>query len=315
LTLAAWDEIRDWRRAKRTELIERRRAISREMRLQAGAIVAGRIAEQIPGIGRAVIGFYWPIKGELDLREFVADCLTRGANAALPVVVAKDQPVEFHAWSPSCEMTTGFGNIPVPARGDVVIPTLLLVPLIGFDAQSYRLGYGSGYYDRTLAALAPRPLTVGVGYEWACLESIHPQPHDIAMDAIATDSGFTWRDDVRESASPACLMGEADPAYFGYLGRQELLDLLNLLLECERGKAGDESRFCAMLSSHIKGLLGTPSAATGHFSAKLIADMLRAALPKITQAGLHRDLSEMLAVHENNTGRERQTAPSADGDA
>ncbi len=154
-------------------------------------------------------------------------------------------------------------------------------------------------------------------------------------------------DDVPAGASPACLMGEADPAYFGYLGRTELLDLLNLLLECERAGArgvaalagrsadpnvrdvlraiaADEARFCVMLSNHIKGLLGTPSEETGGFYRKLVAldafdaqmdlldrgqgwvaDKLRASLPKIAQAGLHRDLSEMLAVHHQNIERAR----------
>lgn len=308
-----WDEIRTWRDIKRTELIDRRREVSRETRVQASAIVTGHIRDAVPDIDRAVIGFYWPIKGELDPREFVAMCLTKGASAALPVVVEKNRPVEFHAWTPSCEMTPGFGNIPVPVRRDAVNPTILLVPLIGFDARGYRLGYGSGYYDRTLAALSPRPLTIGVGYEWGRLPTIHPQPHDIAMDAIATDAGFMWcnldsRDEIADLASPACLMGEADPAYFGYLGRAELLELLNLVLECER--ASDNARFCAMLNGHIRGLLGTPSAATGRFSDTLVADKLRAALPKISQAGLHRDLSEMLDVHERNIERAHRLSAS-----
>jgi nitronate monooxygenase len=112
-------------------------------------------------------------------------------------------------------------------------------------------------------------------------------------------------EDPVELTSPACLMDEADPAYFGYLGRAELIDLLNLLLECERAGVDDEDRFCAMLSRHIEGLLGTPSEATGSFSDKLIADKLRDALPKISQAGLHRDLTEMLVVHERNIERAR----------
>ncbi|MCD6075817.1 MAG: dioxygenase [Rhodospirillales bacterium] len=161
--------------------------------------------------------------------------------------------------------------------------------------------------------------------------------------------------DLPDSASPACLMGDADPAYFGYLGRAELIDLLNLLLECERAGArgvaalaarspdievrdalreiaADEARFCVMLSSHIKGLLGTPSEDTGGFYRKLIAldaldtqldlldrgqswvaDKLREALPKISQAGLHRDLAEMLAVHESNIDRARRLSiPTGD---
>ncbi len=194
--MKAWDEIRTWRRTKRAELIARRQALSRETRVQAGAIVVERIFDQIADIGREIIGFYWPIKGELDMRELVATCLMVGAKAALPVIVEKNRPVEFHVWTPSCEMTTGFWNIPVPAQRAVVYPTMLLVPLVGFDAHCYRLGYGGGYYDRTLAAMSPKPLTVGVGYESGRLASIHPQPHDIAMDAIATDAEFTWASSI-----------------------------------------------------------------------------------------------------------------------
>jgi 5-formyltetrahydrofolate cyclo-ligase len=193
----AWDEIKTWRRAKRAELIERRRAIPREIRAQASSSVMARLFDQIPDLGGAVIGFYWPIKGELDMRELVATCVTAGATAALPVVVEKNQPVEFHTWTPGCDMTTGLWNVPVPAVRDVVTPTLLLAPLVGFDTDCYRLGFGSGYYDRTLAALSPRPLVIGVGYENGRLASIHPQPHDIAMDAIASETSFTWREPKR----------------------------------------------------------------------------------------------------------------------
>jgi len=75
----------------------------------------------------------------------------------------------------------------VPAEGDPVSPTALLVPLVGFDEMGYRLGYGGGYYDRTLASFPARPLAIGVGYEFAHLETIHPQPHDIPMSAIVTE--------------------------------------------------------------------------------------------------------------------------------
>ncbi len=84
-------------------------------------------------------------------------------------------------------MENGFWDIPVPAGDDRVIPTTLLVPLVGFDDRGYRLGYGGGYYDRTLASFPARPLANGVGYEFAHLETIYPQPHDIPMSAIVTE--------------------------------------------------------------------------------------------------------------------------------
>jgi 5-formyltetrahydrofolate cyclo-ligase len=89
-------------------------------------------------------------------------------------------------------MQRGIWAIPIPADRLPVQPTVLLVPLLGFDERGYRLGYGGGYFDRTLAVARPRPLTIGVGYELGRLPTIYPQPHDIPMDAIVTDAGFAW---------------------------------------------------------------------------------------------------------------------------
>ena len=84
-------------------------------------------------------------------------------------------------------MTRGVWNIPIPGRREVLNPDALIVPLVGFDPRRFRLGYGGGYYDRTIAAAARRPHCVGLGFEEARLASISPQPHDIAMDVIVTD--------------------------------------------------------------------------------------------------------------------------------
>ena len=91
------------------------------------------------------------------------------------------------------EIDKGDLEHPDSQRGNPVHPTNLLVPLVGFDTAAYRLGHGGGYYDRTLANLNPRPLTVGVGYEFGRLETIYPQPHDIPMDAIVTENGVSSR--------------------------------------------------------------------------------------------------------------------------
>jgi 5-formyltetrahydrofolate cyclo-ligase len=78
-------------------------------------------------------------------------------------------------------------NVPVPESGAAVLPDLLVVPLVGFDAQGYRLGYGGGFYDRTIAAMTTKPRTIGVGFELGRLETIYPQSHDIALDNIITE--------------------------------------------------------------------------------------------------------------------------------
>ena len=187
-----WPEVRAWRRAKRAELIGARVRMARREREQLSAAVLEHLGAAMPPVDDAVVGFYWAFKGEIDLRGIVRGLIARGARAALPVVVESGAPLEFWAWSPRMKMSRGVWNIPVPGERVPVQPSLLLVPLVGFDPAGYRLGYGGGYYDRTLAAMRPRPLCIGVGFDLGWLDSIRPQPHDIPMDAIVTESGAQW---------------------------------------------------------------------------------------------------------------------------
>jgi 5,10-methenyltetrahydrofolate synthetase len=121
----------------------------------------------------------------------------------MPVVVIPAAPMIFRAWTPATPMTTDRHGIPVPVdipadptTGDAVIepniaPDILLLPLVAFDAAGYRLGYGGGYFDRTLAARVPRPRAIGVGFELARVPDIRPQAHDLPLDAIVTEAGVT----------------------------------------------------------------------------------------------------------------------------
>ena len=87
-------------------------------------------------------------------------------------------------------MGKGVYDIPVPVGTDIVVPQALIMPPVGFDAAGYRLGYGGGFYDRTLASITPRPLTIGVAYELSRLPTIHPQDFDLAMDYVVTERGI-----------------------------------------------------------------------------------------------------------------------------
>ena len=180
-----WQEIRLWRKAERARLIAERMTVRGEPRARHNAAITQALGEFLTP--EMVIGFYWPIRGEYDARNLVQRLIERGARAAMPVVVQKNAPLVFRDWHSATRMENGFWNIPVPAEGEPVIPTILLVPLVGFDDRGYRLGYGGGYYDRTLASFSAKPLTIGVGYELAHLETIYPQPHDIPMSAIVTE--------------------------------------------------------------------------------------------------------------------------------
>ncbi|WP_244814948.1 5-formyltetrahydrofolate cyclo-ligase [Caballeronia sp. Lep1P3] len=138
------------------------------------------------------VGFYWPVAGEFDARAVLADWLAShdARVAALPVVVQPHAPMAFHAWRPDSRMKPGRYRIPVPEDERVTVPELLLVPCVGFDAHRYRLGYGGGYYDRTLAAwpAAKKPATIGIAYEMGRLDALPRESHDMPLDAIVTES-------------------------------------------------------------------------------------------------------------------------------
>jgi 5-formyltetrahydrofolate cyclo-ligase len=212
--MRSWDEIRAWRRERRALLIAERQTIPQAERQRLQPVITGLLADRFPELTSGIVGFYWPIRGEIGLLHLVRELIEAGALAALPVVIGKKQPLEFRAWRPGAPLERGVWNIPVPAERQVVSPTVLLVPLVGFDEQGYRLGYGGGYYDRTLAARHPRPLAIGVGYELQRLATIQPRPHDVPMDAITTEAGVQrFERPVAGSGAPrpAVASPEEDP--------------------------------------------------------------------------------------------------------
>ena len=169
-----------------------------------------------------VIGAYWPIKGEFDplpaLYRWQEDAILSqdlSSNPALaqveraqlatesiasrsprkiglPVVDKLHKTLVFHAWYPGCPMEEDAYGIPKPKDTEVVVPTLLFVPCVGYGPGGYRLGYGGGFYDRTLATLQPRPVTVGLGYTHGWLPDFEPEAHDLPLDAVLNDNGVVW---------------------------------------------------------------------------------------------------------------------------
>jgi 5,10-methenyltetrahydrofolate synthetase len=135
------------------------------------------------------IGFCWPFRAEFDARPLILRLLALGWRAGLPVLNGVAQPMHFRAWTPAASLSIDRYGIHYPTDDQPMLPDLLLLPVNAFDSAGYRLGYGGGYFDRTLAAMAPSPLTIGVGFELARVDSIHPAPHDIALDAVITELG------------------------------------------------------------------------------------------------------------------------------
>ncbi|MDZ4137106.1 MAG: 5-formyltetrahydrofolate cyclo-ligase, partial [Paracoccaceae bacterium] len=187
-------DVARWRKAERARLLAERAALSVAVRQAAAEAIAGHLdalfAARFATLKGLTVSAWWPIKAELNLRHWLESLLARGARVALPVVVTPATPLVFRPWTPNCKMVQGVWKIPVPAEGPEVVPDVTLSPVVGWDGAGYRLGYGGGYFDRTLAALSPRPQAIGVGLDAARIATIFPQPHDIAMDCIVTESGL-----------------------------------------------------------------------------------------------------------------------------
>lgn len=183
----AWADVLRWRKAERQRLIEMRLAINAEERKRRAGRIASLLDLAIARFGGRIIGAYWPFRGEPDLRDWMIRVIERGGRIALPVVIRNGWPLEYRIWSPGDPLERGVWNILSPSRGPAVQPDVVIAPVVGFDDADYRLGYGGGFFDRTLAAMRRKPMIVGVGYAESRIPTIHPQPHDIPMDVVLTD--------------------------------------------------------------------------------------------------------------------------------
>lgn len=174
------------RKLQRAQLLEMRTSLDRRDRLEAA--LQHRVADWLHSAGVHAVGFYFPIRGEPDLRPVIHTWLMSDTRhvAALPAI--NGRTLQFHAWTLDAPMQAGAFGIAVPAQGRVVQPECLLIPCVGFDDKRFRIGFGGGYYDRTLAELVPFPLVVGIAFEASRLATIDPQPHDVKMDVVITDA-------------------------------------------------------------------------------------------------------------------------------
>ena len=186
------------KKALRAALIEQRNSLP-DRQLRANML---QQVMRIWLVGRPdiVIGAYWPIKGEFDplpaLHRWKEDGelldQPEPRRIGLPVVNKETHTMTFHDWYPGCPMEEDAYGIPKPKDTEVIVPTLVFAPCVGYGAGGFRLGYGGGFYDRMLASLNPKPFSVGLGFGMGFLPDFEPEPHDMPLDAILNDYGVVW---------------------------------------------------------------------------------------------------------------------------
>lgn len=183
------------RAALRRSLIALRQALSESDCAQRSTAVRRNLANGFPQLAGMRVAFCWPVNNEPDLRPLLETWIHEarpGFSAMLPVVTGTHAALAFRAWTIETKLENDRYGIPTPASGEFVVPEALLLPVNAFDTAGYRIGYGGGYFDRTLAALKAQglqPLVIGVGFELARVDSIQPMPHDCPLDAVVTEAG------------------------------------------------------------------------------------------------------------------------------
>jgi 5-formyltetrahydrofolate cyclo-ligase len=177
------------KQALRAAALARRAALSDARREAASRALASR-SDCLAVKSGSVVAGYSPMRGEIDPRPLMLALAARGAELALPAVVARDAPLVFRAWRDGDETIAGpHGTRHPPIASPLVVPDIVLVPLAAFDRRGHRIGYGGGYYDRTLAALRAerRILAAGVAFAVQEVETVPASPHDALLDLVLTD--------------------------------------------------------------------------------------------------------------------------------
>ncbi|HET7765174.1 MAG TPA: 5-formyltetrahydrofolate cyclo-ligase [Burkholderiales bacterium] len=216
-------ELSAWRKSERARLLHERDALAEDVLAERRARMDIHIERTFPDLVHGVLAFCWPYRKEYDVRHVAAALRRRGAQTAMPVVVAPRTPLIFREWHPGVELADGPLGIPYPVGSPEVVPENVLLPMLGWDGDGYRLGYGGAFFDRTLASLSKRPRVIGLAYEQAYLKTIRPQPHDVPVDFVVTERGVYRRepqglrflDNPAGFSSPPCYAGEVAPGYFG----------------------------------------------------------------------------------------------------
>lgn len=166
------------------------RAVAAAANAGAAPVLAARLLEQVSLPAGAVVSAFWSLPGEIDTRPLMEALTRRGHRLVLPVMLGPRRPLIFRAWAPGDSLVpAGFGTREPSADKQERVPDVLVVPLLAFDRMGYRLGYGGGFYDRTLAELRQRGprLAIGIAYAGQEVPEVPHGARDQRLDWIVTE--------------------------------------------------------------------------------------------------------------------------------
>jgi 5,10-methenyltetrahydrofolate synthetase len=240
------------------------------------------------------ISLYWPIKAEPDLKPLMRELDAAGVRVCLPVAIKLGEPLTFRPWTKGTRMERGLWDIPIPADPTEVEPKTLIAPIVGYDGLHYRLGYGGGFFDRTLAKLGAQlggAAAIGIGYSMFRLPTIHPQPHDMPMAAIVTEREMPPGREGVKRESEVCYLQEAEAVYAGYATDAEIAEAVSAIA------AGLPPERRGLADYALWQLAGED--APGTESPRRARDTLDALLPRIRDDAQHATLSALRASLES----------------
>jgi 5-formyltetrahydrofolate cyclo-ligase len=182
--------IEEAKAALRLKARSARAAILNSTRSDAAKAVAEHFFKAVTLAPGEIVAGYWRIKDEMDCQPILIRLMDSFQPVCLPVVLGDDLPLELRLWEQGAPLyEAGFGTLAPSELSPQVEPDVIVMPLLGFDKRGTRLGYGGGYYDRTLERLSRRPRLVGIAYAVQELEDIPREPHDVPLDMIVTEAG------------------------------------------------------------------------------------------------------------------------------
>ena len=168
-----------------------RALLDKDERAEAAGAVAGHFFDGIALASSDVVAAYWRIRDELDCQPILVKLMDSNQTVVLPVVLGPERPLDLRVWEQGASLyESGFGTLAPSELAPRAEPDIVIMPLLGFDGSGTRLGYGGGYYDRTLAAMTRKPRLVGLAFAAQELEHIPREPHDVPLDAVVTEAGI-----------------------------------------------------------------------------------------------------------------------------